>query len=250
MASAGDAPPELERQLIMFSLHGEHYALPIASVREIIRYTPPRVTAAARGLIRGLINLRGRVLPVLDLSGRLGQVLEVSDATRILVIEVANGVLGLIVDAVEGVVDVAAERIEPIPGADAEDALGREIVAIEDHLVMLIDPDRALGRVLPERPAADAAGADPVADAAPADPVADAAPADAVADAQPDGNAAPPSHSPEPRQAPHPGAPHAGAPHPGAPHPGTPPPARRRSAATPQMPRSRRRPGHPKDGEQ
>ncbi len=235
MASAGDTPPELERQLIMFSLHGEHYALPIASVREIIRYAPPRVTAAARGLIRGLINLRGRVLPVLDLSGRLGQVLEVSDATRILVIEVANGVLGLIVDAVEGVVDVAAERIEPIPGADAEDALGREVVAIEDHLVMLIDPDRALGRVLPERPAADAAGADPVADAAPAD---------AVADAQPDGNAAPPSHSPEPRQAPHPGASHPGDSHP------APPPARRRSAARPQMPRSRRRPGHPKEGEQ
>ncbi len=91
MGAAGDAQSELERQLIVFSLHGERYGLPIADVREIIRYTPPRVTAAARGLIRGLINLRGRVLPVLDLSSRLGRVLEVSDTTRILVIEVSGG---------------------------------------------------------------------------------------------------------------------------------------------------------------
>jgi purine-binding chemotaxis protein CheW len=94
VASAGDASSELERQLIMFSLHGEHYALPIASVQEIIRYTPPRVTAAARGLVQGLINLRGRVVPILDLSSRLGQALEVTDRTRILVIEVTAGCSG------------------------------------------------------------------------------------------------------------------------------------------------------------
>ena len=98
MGAAGDAQSEVERQLIVFSLHGEHYGLPIASVQEIIRYTPPRVTATARGLVQGLINLRGRVLPVLDLSSRLGRALEVSDTTRILVIDVADGVLGLIVD--------------------------------------------------------------------------------------------------------------------------------------------------------
>jgi purine-binding chemotaxis protein CheW len=147
VASTGDGPSATERQLITFSLHGEHYGLPIAGVKEIIRYTPPRVTAAARGLVRGLINLRGRVVPVVDLSSRLGQVLEVSDTMRILVIEVTDGVLGLIVDAVDGVVEVTVDQIETIPGADAEDALGHEIVAIEDRLVMLLDPDRALGRL-------------------------------------------------------------------------------------------------------
>lgn len=147
--SAGDARSELERQLIVFSLHGEHYGLPIASVQEIIRYTPPRVTAAARGLIQGLINLRGKVLPVLDLSGRLGHVLEVTDATRILVIEVSGGVVGLIVDAVDGVVEIATDRIEAIPGRGADDALGHEIVAIDDRLVMLIDAEQALGAALP-----------------------------------------------------------------------------------------------------
>jgi purine-binding chemotaxis protein CheW len=213
VASAGDDSPHLQRQLIVFSLHGEHYGLPIASVREIIRYTPPRVTATARGLIQGLINLRGQVLPVLDLSIRLGRVLEVSDTTRILVIDLANGLLGLIVDAVEGVEQVAADRIEPIPGAGGDDALGDEIVAIEDRLVMLIEPDRALGRVLPGRPA--------------------------------DTDVAAPPHQPAPHRAPRPSAPR-----PSAPRPGAAPPARRRSAATPQMPRSRHRPGHSRDSEE
>jgi purine-binding chemotaxis protein CheW len=208
--SAGHPSSAAERQLIVFSLHGEHYGLPIASVREIIRYTPPRVTATAHGLIQGLINLRGRVLPVLDLSSRLGEVLEVSDTTRILVLEVSTGVLGLIVDAVDGVVEVPPERIEPIPGAVTDGALGHEIVAIDDRLVMLLDADRALGRALPERerPEAPARGE----------------PVEAELDA--------PAHESEPR-----------------PRPKGPPPARRRSAATPQVPR-RRRPRHGTDVDQ
>jgi purine-binding chemotaxis protein CheW len=216
VAAAGDAQSEFTRQLIVFSLHGERYGLPIGSVREIVRYTPPRVTAAARGLIQGLINLRGRVLPVVDLSSRLGQVLEVSDATRILVIEVTTGVLGLVVDAVDGVEQVDANRIEPIPGAGGEDALGDEIAAIDDQLVMLIDPERALGRLLPGVPTegADSAGGADSADGA---------------------DSAARTPDPEPTRAPRPSAP---------------PPARRRSAATPQIPRSRRRPGHTKDDEE
>ena len=144
----GAVNAEPERQLIVFSLHGERYGLPIACVREIIRYTPPRVTATARGLIQGMINLRGRVLPVLDLSSRLGRTLEVSGSTRILVIEVSTGVVALIVDAVEGVMEVAAHRIADIPGAVSDDALGHEIAAIGDQLIMLIDPDRALGSAI------------------------------------------------------------------------------------------------------
>jgi purine-binding chemotaxis protein CheW len=151
----GAVNSEPERQLIVFSLHGERYGLPIACVREITRYTPPRVTATARGLIQGMINLRGRVLPVLDLSSRLGRTLEVSGSTRILVIEVSTGVVALIVDAVEGVMQVAADRIADIPGALSDDALGHEIAAIGDQLIMLIDPDRALGSALPAAPAGE-----------------------------------------------------------------------------------------------
>ena len=138
-----------------------------------------------------------------------------TDATRILVIEVTNGVLGLVVDAVDGVVEVAIEQIETIPGADTDEALGHEIVAIDDQLVMLLDADWALGRALPERDSPDAPEDSPDQPVQSADPRAKA-------------------HDPEPRH---------------APRPGGPPPARRRSAATPQMPR-RRRPRHSTDGDQ
>jgi purine-binding chemotaxis protein CheW len=210
VAGASNAPAEPERQLIVFSLHGEDYGLPIGTVREIIRYTPPRVTATARGLVRGMINLRGLVLPVLDLSERLGGSLEVTDATRILVLDVADGVLGLIVDAVDGVTDVPADRVTSIPAAGGDDALGDEIAAVDDRLIMVVDPGRALGHVL-RRPVA------------------------------PDGEPGAATVAPVARAHPEQRAP--------VPRPAGPPPSRRRSGATPQVP-SRRRPRHPKDAEE
>jgi purine-binding chemotaxis protein CheW len=206
---------EAERQVVVFSLHGEHYGLPIASVQEIIRYMPPRVTAAARGPVRGLISLRGRLVPVLDLSDRLGAVLEITDRTRILVIEVSTGALGLIVDAVDGVVDVPAHRIEVIPGAGFADALGDEIATIDDRLVMLLDAERALGGVLPAARATDPSGGE--GEIEPSVPPAESSVmAKGGRSQRPSGSAAP----------------------------------RRRSAATPQVPGSRRRPRRAKDDEE
>ncbi len=139
--------------------------------------------------------------------------------------------LGLIVDAVDGVVQVAVDQIEPIPGAGGDDALGDEIVAIDDHLVMLIDPERALGRALPARAGAESPPADPTAPAGAESPEVDpAAPAGAES---PEVDPAAPAEEPT-----------------RAARPSGPPPARRRSAATPQMPRSRRRPGHRKGSEE
>jgi len=144
---------EAERQLVVFSLHGEHYGLPIASVREIIRYIEPGATAVASGIVQGMINLRGRTLPVVDLSSRLGRQLVTARSTRILVVEVAGGSLGLIVDGVDGILDVPVDKIAPLPAA-ADTGLGDEIAAVGDRLIVLIDPERALGDVLPRPPAA------------------------------------------------------------------------------------------------
>jgi purine-binding chemotaxis protein CheW len=143
--------PDVERQLVVFSLHGEYYGLPIAAVREIIRYVPPSATAAATGLIQGMISLRERTLPIVDLSSRLGQRLEIGSGTRILVLEVAHGALGLIVDTVDGILPVPAERIEPLPVA-ADDRLGAEVAAVGDRLIVVIDPERALGDLIPAPP--------------------------------------------------------------------------------------------------
>src|SRR2546423_1584452 len=133
---------DAQRQLVVFSLHGEHYGLPITSVREIIRYVPPSATATASGVIQGMISLRGRTLPIVDLSSRLGRQLDVGSKTRILVLEVSRGALGLIVDAVDGILPVATDRIVPLPVAAAENGLGDEVANVGDRLIVLIDAER------------------------------------------------------------------------------------------------------------
>ncbi|HET6867103.1 MAG TPA: chemotaxis protein CheW [Solirubrobacteraceae bacterium] len=147
------ATAEAERQVVVFSLAGEYYGLPITAVREIIRYVEPSATATARGAIRGMIVLRGRTLPIADLSSRLGQELELGIRTRILVLEVAGGALGLIVDGVDGILPIPADRIEPLPVATGDDGLGHEVAAVGERLIVLIDPERAFGDLLPRKPA-------------------------------------------------------------------------------------------------
>lgn len=144
--------PEGERQLVVFSLHGEHYGLPITTVREIIRYVAPSATAVARGLIQGMISLRGRTLPIVDLSSRLGQSLEIGSRTRILVLEIATGALGLVVDTVDGILPIPAEQIQPLPVSSDDNGLGDEVAAVGDKLIVLIDPEHAFGDVLPRKP--------------------------------------------------------------------------------------------------
>jgi purine-binding chemotaxis protein CheW len=144
---------EGERQLVVFSLHDEHYGLPITTVREIIRYVAPSATAAARGVIQGMISLRGRTLPIVDLSSRLGETLEVGSKTRILVLEIAAGALGLVVDKVDGILPVPAAQIQALPVASADNPLGDEVAAVGDKLIVLIDAERAFGDVLPRKPA-------------------------------------------------------------------------------------------------
>jgi chemotaxis signal transduction protein len=127
--------------VVVFSLLGEPYALPIGSVREIIRYTPPGATATASGLIRGMINLRGRLLPVIDLTPLLGGRLEIAAATRILVVEVPKGAFGMLVDGVEGIVRVSADQIEALPTAASRE-LSEEIATVGQRVIVLVDPNR------------------------------------------------------------------------------------------------------------
>jgi purine-binding chemotaxis protein CheW len=134
-------PAAAERQVVVFSLLGEPYALPITSVREIIRYTPPGATATASGLIRGMINLRGRLLPVVDLTPFLGGQLEVAAGTRILVVEVPKGAFGMLVDRVEGIIQVPADQIAALPAAASRE-LSEEIATVGQRVIVLVDPDR------------------------------------------------------------------------------------------------------------
>ncbi len=148
VATRQDRGGDAERQLVVFTLHGEQFAVPIETVREIVRYTPPTAGAAAGGLIRGMISLRGAVVPVADLSDRLGREPHTGKTAQIVVLELRDGPLGLIVDHVEGVQRVRGAQISPTPVPGAEKGFGDEIAAINDKLVLLLDPQRVLGSLL------------------------------------------------------------------------------------------------------
>ncbi len=131
------------RQLVVFTLGAEHYALPIQQVHEIIRYTQPRSVASHTDWVRGVISLRGRIVPVYDLAARLGVTSELTEQTKIVIVETAEEVAGVIVDDVEEVLTVEDEQIEEVPGADA--SLIESIAKINDRLVVLLKPSTIFG---------------------------------------------------------------------------------------------------------
>jgi purine-binding chemotaxis protein CheW len=127
------------RQLVIFSLGSEEYALPITRVQEIIRYTEPRSVASQTPWIRGVINLRGKIVPVCDLAERLGLTHERPEAAKIVIIETETGAAGVIVDDVDEVLTVSPDQLEDVPTADASyiDAVAR----VGDRLAILLNPD-------------------------------------------------------------------------------------------------------------
>ena len=136
---------QMTQQLVVFALGREEYALPIQQVQEIIRYSEPRAVASTEPWIRGVISLRGKIVPVFDLGVRLGVHAEPGDDQKIVIIETDTGTAGVVVDEVEEVLTVDAGQLDEVPGAgsDAIDAIAK----IDDRLVVLLTPDRLLAGV-------------------------------------------------------------------------------------------------------
>lgn len=130
------------RQLVIFSLGAEKYALPITRVQEIIRYTEPRSVASQTRWIRGVINLRGNIVPVCDLAERLGLELDRPETAKIVIVETAAGTAGVIVDDVDEVLTVTSAQLEDVPAADA--AYVDAVAKVGDRLAILLNPDGLL----------------------------------------------------------------------------------------------------------
>jgi purine-binding chemotaxis protein CheW len=127
------------RQLVVFSLSGEEYALPITQVHEIIRYTEPRSVASDVDWVRGVISLRGKIVPVYDLASRLGFASERKESAKIVIVETATDMAGVIVDDVEEVLTLDRDQLDAVPAAGTEFIDG--IAKIGDRLVVLLDPN-------------------------------------------------------------------------------------------------------------
>jgi purine-binding chemotaxis protein CheW len=130
------------RQLVVFSLGEEEYALPVTSVQEIIRYTPPRAVASKAHWIQGVISLRGKILPVADLGARLGLPTERNDQAKpgkIVVVESGSVTAGVVVDDVAEVLTIEEGELDAVPAAGTDAIDG--IVKIDDRLIILLDLD-------------------------------------------------------------------------------------------------------------
>ncbi|WP_423200274.1 MULTISPECIES: chemotaxis protein CheW [unclassified Cupriavidus] len=138
-------------QYLTFQLGGEMFAIGILAIKEIIEYGTPTVVPMMPATVRGVINLRGAVVPVMDLQARFGQrPSPVGKRTCIVIVEVPNGdecqVVGVVVDAVNEVVDIGAADIEPTPSfgarirSDFIDGMGK----VKGRFVILLNLERVL----------------------------------------------------------------------------------------------------------
>jgi len=141
----------LPAQYLTFQLQDEVFAMDIRSVREIIQHATMTVVPLMPGFVRGVINLRGQVVPVIDLQKRFGRATtEVGKKTCVIIFDVRHESekieLGLMVDAVSEVIEIAPGDIEPPPqfgtSIQREFILGMGKVAGE--FIVILEPERAL----------------------------------------------------------------------------------------------------------
>ena len=148
LAAATDGSPQ---QYLTFSLGGEVFALGILNVKEIIEFGHITEIPMMPAFIRGVINLRGAVVPVIDLSARFGgSSSTVSRRTCIVIVELGIGEerqdLGVIVDAVNEVLEIPRADIEPPPSfgarirADFIQGMGK----VDGHFVIILNVERVL----------------------------------------------------------------------------------------------------------
>ena len=132
------------QQLVVFSIGSEEYALPIGAVHEIIRYTEPRSVASDVAWIRGVIGLRGKIIPIYDLAARIGIPVDGAEFGKIVIVETGTGQAGVLVGDVEEVLTVTTEQLEAVPTADTQTI--ESIAKIDDRLVILLNPEGLFAR--------------------------------------------------------------------------------------------------------
>lgn len=137
----------MEHQLVVFDLNGEHYGLEIAAVESIIKMQAITVVPQAPAFVEGVTNLRGKVLPVIDLRRRFGLEVETATkATRIVVVEMSGLTVGMVVDGVSEVLHINSDTIEPPSPimTTVDSAFIRGIAKVAQRLVILLDLAKVL----------------------------------------------------------------------------------------------------------
>ena len=144
----GVAEATTSMQLVSFQLAEEEYGIEITKIREIILMGEITQIPQTPHYVKGLINLRSTVIPVIDLRTRFGlSEGELTDESRIMVLHVGTKTIGIVVDGVSEVLRVTPDQIAPPPPTVA--GLGREyltgLVKLDGRLLIMLDIDKILG---------------------------------------------------------------------------------------------------------
>ena len=133
---------EGHRELIAFRVGDQEFCVNVMSVREIRGWTPATAMPHSPSYMKGVINLRGAVLPIIDLSARLGmKPTEPTQRHVIIVAQVHRKVVGLLVDAVSDILTVSEDNVQPTPeiASELQRQFARGIMAIEKRLICLLE---------------------------------------------------------------------------------------------------------------
>ena len=134
-------------ELIAFRIKEQEFCVDIMSVREIRGWTPATPLPQSPSYVRGVINLRGAVLPIVDLGARFGlSSTEPTARNVIIVTRIADRMVGLLVDAVLDILTVARSALQPTPDVACEFARSfvKGLLAVEGRMISLISLDRVL----------------------------------------------------------------------------------------------------------
>ncbi len=134
-------------KFLTFHLHGEEYGLEILKVREIIGVMEITAVPQAPGYVKGVINLRGKVIPVIDLRLKFGfEEVEYNDETCIIVINVRGVLMGIIVDTVSEVLDIDDDDVDATPsfGKDVNADFILGMGKVDEKIKILLDIDKIL----------------------------------------------------------------------------------------------------------
>lgn len=132
------------QELLSFRVGEQEYSVDIMSVREIRGWSRATPLPHAAAHVRGVINLRGTVLPIIDLAQRLGlSVAEASERNVIIVVQVRDQTLGLVVDAVSDILSIPMQDLQTPPevGQDADSGYVKALTVVDGRLLRILDLD-------------------------------------------------------------------------------------------------------------
>lgn len=136
------SPDKLNQELVVFRTSGQDFGVNILSVREIRGWTKPACLPHSPSYVMGVINLRGAVVPIVDLAARLGLPAVAADERHVIIVtRLESQVVGFLIEAVTDILSIQAMEIQPPPdvASDSSRAFLRGVIAKESRLIRMID---------------------------------------------------------------------------------------------------------------